>query len=40
MSAREFIFNFSSLCFFLRYMEIGPYFFIGAEGKVDLRDES
>ena len=36
----DFIFYFSSLRFFLRYMEIGPQVFVGAEGKVDLRDES
>ena len=31
---------FFSFRFFLRSMKIGPQVFIGAEGKVDLRDES
>ena len=31
---------FSSFCFFLKSMEIGPSVFIGAGGKVDLHDES
>ena len=30
----------SSLCFFLRFMKIGLDVFVGAEGKVDLRNES
>ena len=29
-----------SLCFFLRYMKIGPHVFVGTEDKVNLRDES
>ena len=33
-------FFFSSLPFFLRSTKIGPQVFVGAEGKVDLRDES
>ena len=35
-----FYFYFFSLCFFLRSTKIGPQVFVGAEGKVDLRDES
>ena len=31
---------FFSLYFFLRFIEIGPYIFVGAEGNVGLRDES
>ena len=37
---RILIFYFSSLCFFLRSTKIGPQVFVGAEGKVDLCDES
>ena len=37
---KDFILFFSSLYFFLRSMKIGPQVFVGAEGKVDLRDES
>ena len=33
-------FYFSSLSFFLIFTKIGPYIFVGAEGKVGLRDES
>ena len=36
---RVLIFYFSSLCFFLRSTKIGSQVFVGAEGKVDLRDE-
>ena len=31
---------FFSLCFFFSSTKIGPQVFVGAEGKVDLRDES
>ena len=34
------IFYFFSLCFFLISTKIGPYVFIGVEGKVDPCDES
>ena len=34
-----FVIIFFYLCFFLISMEIGPYVFIGAEGKVDSRSE-
>ena len=37
---RVLIFYFSSLRFFLRFTKIGSQVFVGAEGKVDLRDES
>ena len=37
---RERFVFFSSLRFSLRFTEIGPYVFIGAEDKVGLRDES
>ena len=40
MRERWRFFNFfSSLCFFLRFMEIGSLIFIRAKGKVSLRDE-
>ena len=35
-----FLFFFSSLRFFLRFTKIGLSDFVGAEGKIDLRDES
>ena len=31
------IFNFFSLCFYLRFAKIGAQVFVGAEGKVDQR---
>ena len=34
------IFIISSLCFLFRFAKIRPYIFVGAEGKVDLRDKS
>ena len=34
------IFFFFPFRFFLRSMKIGPQVFVGAKGKVDLRDES
>ena len=37
---RELFLFFFSLRFFLRSMKIGPQVFVGAEGKVDLRNES
>ena len=37
---REILIFFFSLRFFLRSMKIEPQVFVGAEGKVDLRDES
>ena len=37
---REFFYFFSFSYFFLRSTKIGPQVFVGAEGKVDLRDES
>ena len=37
---RIFLFNFSSLRFFLRSTKIGPQVFVRTEGKVDLCDES
>ena len=37
---RFLFFIFSSLCFFLRFIEIGPWDFVGARGKVGLCDES
>ena len=39
MRERILFFIFSSLRFFLRSTEIGPWVFIGAEGKVDPRNE-
>ena len=36
----NFIFIFSSLRFFLRFTKIGSQVFVGAKGKVDLRDKS
>ena len=35
-----FLFLFFSLCFFFSSTKIGPQVFVGAKGKVDLRDES
>ena len=37
---RDFYFIFSSLYFFLEFIEIGPKIFVKAEGKVGVRDES
>ena len=37
---RERFLNFLSICFFLRFKEIGPLVFVRAEGKVGIRDES
>ena len=37
---RELFLFFFSLRFFFRSTKIGPQVFVGAEGKVDLRDES
>ena len=39
-SGERIYFNFSSYRFFLRSTKIGPQVFVGAEGKVDLLDES
>ena len=40
MREREILIIFFSLCFFFRSMKIGPSDFVGAEGKIDLRDKS
>ena len=37
---REILILFFSLSFFFRSTKIGPLDFVGAEGKIDLRDES
>ena len=40
MRERDFIFYFPYLRFLIRSMEIGLQVFVGAEGKVDIHDES
>ena len=40
MERENFNFFYFFLRFFFRFTKIGPQVFVGAEGKVDLRDES
>ena len=40
IEGEKIFFYFFSFRFFLKFTKIGPSIFVGAEGKVDLRDES